>query len=120
MYNYNDPKEPENSAPEPEKAELLPPSWDPCHEKIAVKEQVTLTTKVEVEDVKAFCVGESVIKPYLPFPPPLPTCKLLICQDICVKIPIKFTTSISADKRDVRCDKPYPGADSLPPPPCCD
>jgi len=119
LYN-NDSKEPEKKAAEPENADLQPPCWDPCNEKISVKEQVTLSTKIEVEDIKAFCVGEPVIKPYLPFPPYIPTCKLLICQDICVKIPIKFSASLAADKRDVKCDKPCPGADSILPSPCSD
>jgi len=119
LLNVNDSKEPEiTDAAEPEKTELVPDYWDPCHEKISVKEQVTLSTEVEVEEIKASCVGEPVIKPYVPFPPPPPTCKLLIKQDICVKIPLKFSTSITADKKDIKCEKPWPGKDSPPPDTC--
>jgi hypothetical protein len=120
LYNYDDPKESiETTDAEPEKSDLLPP-WNPCLEKLFVKEQLKLSTKVEVEDVKAFCVGDAVVRPYFPFPSPPPTCKLLITQDICVKIPVKVSASISADKRDVTCcDKPYPVAESAQPSPCC-
>lgn len=120
LYNYDDSKESlETPEVEQEKSDLLPP-WNPCQEKIFVKGQLTLSTKVEVEDVKASCVGDAVVRPYFPFPPSPSTCKLLISQDICVKIPVKVSASIAADKRDVTCDKPYPAAASGQPSPCCD
>lgn|GEM_PF-786669 len=88
-----------------QQAELLPPPFNPCQDKITVNQKFTVETKIEVEDIDAVCFGEAVVKPYIPFPPQPSTCKLVIAQDVKVKIPIKFTVSLDANKRDVRCDK---------------
>lgn len=110
MYNNNfdEAKETEYT-PEVEaaQADLLPP-WNPCQDKVTVNEKFTVETKIEVENVDAFCFGDAVVKPFIPFPPHPTTCKLVICQDVKVKIPIKLTVSLDANKRDVNCDKIRP------------
>ena len=107
MNNFDEVKNTEYTpAVEAEQAGLLPP-LNPCQDKVTVNEKFTVETRIEVENIDAFCFGDAVVKPFVPFPPYPSTCKLVICQDVKVKIPIKISTALTADRKDIACDQKH-------------
>ena len=82
------------------------------HDNVCIGAEVTITPRVEVGDIRSFCLGEPFIGTCEGTP--ARSCSFGVSQRVCVQIPLTFFADAAAVPTGIVCDDAQPGTCEAP------